>query len=167
MIEDRVRPGRRMIRTVLPAEADVVAGLHARSRATYHPDGLPEDGTDRVAAWRGAIERREGHVLCLVLDGRIVGVAAFRTAEGAPSDTVRLFQLHIEPGRRRAGLGSALHAACVEEWQADGKRTATLDVHGDNGRARAFYARLGWLPDPEHRPAEDGRHLPLRYTVGE
>lgn len=156
-----------MIRTALPAEAAVVAGLHARARATYDPDGVSEDGTDWLAAWRGAIERPRGHVLCLVLDGRIVGVAAFRTAEGAPSDTVRLFQFHVEPDRWRAGLGSALHAACVEDWQADGKRTATLDVHGDNLRARAFYARLGWSPEPEGPPAEDDHHLSLRYAVGE
>ncbi|MEU0788205.1 GNAT family N-acetyltransferase [Streptomyces sp. NPDC006173] len=156
-----------MIRTVLPAEAAVVAGLHARARATYHPEGVPEDGTDWPEAWRGAIERPQGHVLCLVLDSRIVGIAAFRTAEGAPSDTVRLFQFHVEPDRWRAGLGSALHAACVEEWQADGKRTATLDVRGDNRRARAFYTRLGWSPDPERPPAEADRHLSLRYAVGE
>ncbi|WP_415936522.1 GNAT family N-acetyltransferase [Streptomyces sp. 039-1] len=167
MIQDRVNPAHRMIRTALPAEAAIVAGLHARARATYRPDGVPEDGTDWVAAWRGAIERPEGHVLCLVLGGRVVGVAAFRTADGAPSDTVRLFQFHVEPGRWRTGLGTALHAACVEEWQADGKRTATLDVPGGNRQARAFCARLGWEPDPQHLPAEDDHHVSLRYTVGE
>ncbi len=40
MIDERVT-GCRVIRTVLPAEAEAVAALHARARATYYPDGLP------------------------------------------------------------------------------------------------------------------------------
>lgn len=158
-----MEPGRLMIRTAVPAEAGVVAGLEAR--AAYRPGGVPEAGADRLADWRGAIERPDGHVLCLVRDGRIAAVASFRTAEGAPADTVTLFQFHVEPDRRRAGLGSALHAACVEEWQADGKRAATLDVHIGNRRAQAFCARLGWVPDPERLPARGAQHLALRYAV--
>ncbi|MFG2311645.1 GNAT family N-acetyltransferase [Streptomyces sp. NPDC048566] len=154
-----------MIRTALPAEAAAVADLHARARATYYPDGVPQDGTDWLAAWRSAIERPDGHVLCLVQDGRIAAIASFRTAEGAPSDTVKLYQFHVEPDQWRSGLGSALHAACVEEWRADGKRAATLDVHVGNRRARAFYARLGWVADPAHPPAEDDHHLALRHPV--
>jgi ribosomal protein S18 acetylase RimI-like enzyme len=156
---------RRVIRTALPSEAAAVADLHARARATYYPDGVPQDGTDWLAGWRGAIERPEGHVLCVVRDGRIVGIASFRTAEGAPDDTVKLFQFHVDPGHWREGLGTDLHAACVEEWQADGKRVATLDVHVDNRRAQAFYARLGWVPDPENPPAEGDHHRYLRYAV--
>ncbi|MGW3665794.1 N-acetyltransferase family protein [Streptomyces sp. NPDC005141] len=165
MIEDRVNHVRRVIRTALPAEAAVVADLHARARATYYPDGLPQDGTDWLVAWRSAMERPDGHVLCFVLDGRIAGIASFRTAEGAPADTVKLYQFHVDPDRWRAGIGTELHAACVEEWQADGKHTATLDVHVDNRRAQAFYARLGWVPDPENPPAEDDHHRYLRYAV--
>ncbi|WRZ96185.1 GNAT family N-acetyltransferase [Streptomyces sp. NBC_01007] len=165
MIEDRVNHVRRVIRTALPAETAAVADLHARARATYYPDGMPQDGTDWLAAWRSAIERPDGHVLCVVQDGRIAGIASFRTTEGAPADTVKLYQFHVDPDRWRAGIGTELHAACVEEWQADGKRTATLDVHADNLRAQAFYARLGWVPDPENPPAEGDHHLCLRYAV--
>ncbi|MFE1289025.1 GNAT family N-acetyltransferase [Streptomyces sp. NPDC058751] len=165
MIENRVKHVRRVIRTVLSVEAAAVADLHARARATYYPDGVPQDGTDWLAAWRGAIERPDGHVLCLVQDGGIAGIASFRTDGAAPADTVKLFQFHVDPDRWRAGIGAELHAACVEEWQADGKRTATLDVHVDNLRARAFYARLGWVPDPENPPEEGDHHLCLRYPV--
>ncbi|WP_435224861.1 GNAT family N-acetyltransferase [Streptomyces sp. Tue6028] len=165
MIEDRVSCVSRVIRTALPAEADVVAALHARARATYYPDGVPQDGTDWLAAWRGAIERPDGHVLCVVEGGRITGVASFRTDEGAAADTVKLFQFHVDPDHWRAGVGAELHRACVEEWSADGKRTATLDVHVDNRRAQAFYTRQGWVPDPENAPAEGDHHLHLRYEV--
>ncbi|WP_175647360.1 GNAT family N-acetyltransferase [Streptomyces cyaneochromogenes] len=164
MISDRLTAGR-VIRTVLSAEVEDIVALHARARATYYPDGIPQDGTDWVAVWRSAVERPDGHVLCVVEEGRIIGLASFRTPEGAPADTVKLFQFHVDPDRWRSGVGSALHAACVEEWEADGRRTAVLDVHVDNRRAQAFYARQGWVPDPENPPAEDDHHLNLRFSV--
>lgn len=120
MISDRVS-GTRVIRTALPAEAESVAALHARARATYYPDGVPEDGRDWLAAWRGVIERPDAHVLCVVESGRIVAVASFRTQDGDPADTVTLFQFHVDPDQWRSGLGTALHAACVEQWRADGR----------------------------------------------
>ncbi|MFE9874785.1 GNAT family N-acetyltransferase [Streptomyces sp. NPDC005784] len=165
MISERAT-GALVIRTALPVEAGTIADLHFRARSTYYPDGVPQGDIDWAEAWRGSIARPDAHVLCAVAQGRIIGIASFRTDEGAPADTVKLFQFHVDPDRWRAGIGRALHAACVEEWQADGKRTATLDVHTDNLRAQAFYARLGWVPDPENPPEEDDHHLYLRYTVG-
>ncbi|OLZ66054.1 GNAT family N-acetyltransferase [Streptomyces sp. IMTB 2501] len=154
-----------MIRTALSAEAETIADLHVRARSTYYPDGLPQADFDWVEGWRGSIERPDGHVLCAVARGRIVGIASFRTPEGAPADRVKLFQFHVDPGHWRAGIGTALHEACVEEWRADGKRTAVLDVHTDNLRAQGFYARQGWIPDPENPPAEGDHHVPLRFSV--
>ncbi|MET9764013.1 GNAT family N-acetyltransferase [Streptomyces sp. NPDC006372] len=164
MIKDRVTPGR-VIRTVLPAEVADVVALHARARATYYPDGVPQDGTDWLAAWRSALTRPDGRVLCLVEAGRMIGLASFRTPDDAPVDTVKLFQFHVDPGHWRRGAGTALHTACVEEWRADGRRTAVLDVHVDNLRAQAFYTRQGWVPDPANPPAEGDHHRSLRLTV--
>ncbi|MDO0932094.1 GNAT family N-acetyltransferase [Streptomyces sp. DG2A-72] len=154
--------GNRVIRTVLPAEADTVAALHARARATYYPGGVPDDGTDWIAAWRGVIRRPDAHVLCAVECGRIVGVASFRTPEGAPAESVRLFQFHVDPDHWGSGIGTALHTACVEQWRVDRKRTAVLDVHVDNQRARAFYGRRGWVAEP----FDGSRHLRLHLTTG-
>ncbi|WP_369388474.1 N-acetyltransferase family protein [Streptomyces sp. CG1] len=164
MISERVT-GALVIRTALPAEAGTIADLHRRARSTYYPDGLPEADLDWAEAWRGSLERPDGHVLCAVAQGRIVAIASFRTPDGASADTVRLFQFHVDPGHWHAGIGTALHAACVEEWRADGKRTAVLDVHTDNRRAQAFYARQGWIPDPQNPPAEGDHHLFLRFSV--
>jgi GNAT superfamily N-acetyltransferase len=164
VISERVT-GSRVIRTALPAEAEAVTALHARARATYYPDGVPDDGTDWLAAWRTALARPDGRVLCAVEQGRIVGLASFRTPEGAPADAVKLFQFHVDPDRWRSGVGTVLHAACMEEWRADGRRIAVLDVHVGNRRAQAFYARQGWQPDPHHPPADGDHHLFLRYEV--
>ncbi|MEV0739247.1 GNAT family N-acetyltransferase [Streptomyces sp. NPDC050549] len=150
-----------MIRTALPVDAEAIADLHFRARSTYYPDGLPPSDSDWRAAWLGSIERPDAHVLCAVEDGRVVAVASFRTPDGGPADTVKLFQLHVDPDRWRAGLGTALHAACVEQWRADARRTAVLDVHVANGRAQAFYVRQGWVADP----ADGDHHLGMNLAV--
>ncbi|MFI7411452.1 GNAT family N-acetyltransferase [Streptomyces sp. NPDC049627] len=160
MISERTKPGR-VIRTAVSAEVESIAALHARARATYYPDGVPDDGTDWLAAWRTAVQRPDGHVLCVVEQGRIIALASFRTPEGAPAETVKLFQFHVDPDHWRAGVGTALHTACAEEWRADGKRTAVLDVHVDNRRAQAFYRRQGWVAEPE----DGSHHLAMRLDV--
>lgn len=165
MIEANRTTGPLLIRTALPAEAAAVAGLHARARATYYPDGVPDEGLDWPALWTRAIARPDGQVLCAVRAGRMVAIASFRTPEGAGAETVKLFQFHVDPGHWRSGVGTALHTACVEQWRADARRTAVLDVHADNHRAQAFYARQGWVPDPENPPAEDDHHLFLSFPV--
>ncbi|WP_225828140.1 GNAT family N-acetyltransferase [Streptomyces naphthomycinicus] len=164
MISERVS-GALVIRPALLAEAEVVADLHFRARSTYYPDGVPQADLDWTQAWRGSIERPDGRVLCAVEHDRIVGIASFRTPDGASADTVKLYQFHVDPGHWRSGIGTALHTACVEEWRAGRRRTAVLDVHADNRRAQAFYARRGWFPDPENPPAEGDHHLFLRFSV--
>ncbi|CUW27624.1 GNAT family N-acetyltransferase [Streptomyces reticuli] len=155
----------RTIRGALPAEAENIAALHRRARSTYYPDGLPDDGIDWTAAWRGAVERPDGQVLCVVEEGTILGIASFRPPQDGPAGTVKLFQFHVDPDHWRRGIGTALHAACVARWRADGRHCAVLDVHVDNLRARSFYARHGWVPDPAHPPAPGDHHLFLRLSV--
>jgi GNAT superfamily N-acetyltransferase len=94
-----------------------------------------------------------------------VGVASFRTPEGTSAETVRLLQFHVDPGHWRQGIGTALHAACLEQWRTDGRRTALLDVHTGNQRAQAFYARQGWVPDPDRPPGADDHHRRLLLAV--
>ncbi|MET7379742.1 GNAT family N-acetyltransferase [Streptomyces sp. NPDC005526] len=154
-----------VIRTARPTEAEDVAALMVRARSTYYPDGMPDADADWPARWREAIERPGSRVLCAVRDGRLIGVASFRTPEGAPAETVKLFQFHVDPGHWRTGVGTALHTACMERWRADGRRTAVLEVHAGNRRAQAFYAARGWTADQDV-PADPGdHHLVLRRTV--
>ncbi len=82
-------------------------------------------------------------MLCAVQRGSLVGIASFRVPDEGPADTVELFQFHVDPDHWRAGIGTALHTACVEQWRADGRRAAVLGVHVGNRRAQAFYARRG------------------------
>ncbi|MGW7075479.1 N-acetyltransferase family protein [Streptomyces sp. NPDC054866] len=153
-----------VIRSAVTADAPALAALHARARATYYPEGLPDEAVDATAMWQAGIERRGGHVLCAVRQGLIVGLASFRTPEGEAGDTVVLFQFHVDPDHWRAGVGSDLHAACVEEWRADGIREASLDVHRENRRAQAFYVRHGWRPEEPGEGASTHLRMRLRLT---
>ncbi|MFK0169861.1 GNAT family N-acetyltransferase [Streptomyces sp. NPDC090306] len=154
------------VRPAAPADLPALVALHARARATYYPDGVPDDGTDWTAAWRGALERPDGRVLVGVRAGTTVALASFRPpGDDAAAGTVKLFQFHVDPGHWRAGIGSALHAACVSRWREAGLRTAVLDVHTGNARARAFYAAHGWTADPARPAWADDHHLHLRFDV--
>ncbi|MFC9461415.1 GNAT family N-acetyltransferase [Streptomyces sp. NPDC056637] len=152
-----------MIRTAVPADAPAIAAVHLRARATYYPDGLPDDGTDWEQVWVEAITRPRSHVLVSVREGALAGLASFRTPDGEPKEVVKLFQFHVSPDLWRRGVGAELHAACVEEWHADGVEQAYLDVHGDNTRAQAFYARQGWTD--EGYGDDGGSHLRMRLHL--
>jgi GNAT superfamily N-acetyltransferase len=131
----------RTIRQAVPAEAGTVAALHARARSTYCPEGVPDDGTDWAAAWRGVVERHDGQVLCVVEQGRIVAVASFRTPPDGAADTVKLFQFHVDPEHWRSGIGTALHGL---------RRTVARRRQTDRrpGRARPQRAGAGVLRTP-------------------
>ncbi|MFD0268487.1 GNAT family N-acetyltransferase [Streptomyces sp. NPDC127106] len=158
-----------MIRAAHPADVDAIAALHTRARATYYRGRLPEEayaGAAELAAsregWSRAVARTEaeGRVLCAEEDGRLTGVAAFRTATGETT----LTQLHVDPVHWRRGVGAALHAACLDAWRAAGVDRARLEVYEHNLRAQAFYARHGWRPDPA--VPRSGTHLTLMLQIG-
>ncbi|MFH9721416.1 GNAT family N-acetyltransferase [Streptomyces sp. NPDC017254] len=154
-----------MIRPVTADDLDAVAALHTEARATYYrghiPDADfrgPEELARTRAGWAAAVDR--GAVLCAVRDGEVTGIAAYGERDGL----MHLTQLHVLPARWRAGVGTELHAACVDVWRAAGVTAARLEVFEKNERAQAFYAARGWTPDPE--TPRDGDHLVLRLTLG-
>ncbi|MFF3321651.1 GNAT family N-acetyltransferase [Streptomyces sp. NPDC002889] len=153
-----------MLRIATPDDLDAIAVLHAEARAGYYRGHIPDEDFDSPAEhartrarWADAIER--GVVLCAVRDGVVAGIAASREVDGV----MTLAQFHVDPGRWRSGVGTALHAACVEGWQRAGVGEVRLEVFEHNTRAQAFYARHGWLPDPDE--PRSGNHLVLRLEV--
>ncbi|MEU6843174.1 GNAT family N-acetyltransferase [Streptomyces sp. NPDC046716] len=153
-----------MIRTAVPADAPAITALHQRARATYYPDGFPDGDSPELwqERWTEAIVRPRAHVLVCVRGGELVGIASFRRPDEAPyGTTVKLFQLHTDPAHWRHGIGTELHAACVEQWQVDGMTEALLDVHRDNERAQAFYAAHGW----HGAGTGSGHHRELRLDL--
>lgn len=156
-----------MIRTATPDDLDAVVRLHTEARATYYRDHLPAkeyEGAAEVGrsrdGWARAIGRSGATVLCAERDGAVAGIAAYAERDGF----IHLSQLHVSPSLWRTGIGTALHTACTDAWQRAGVRTARLEVFVHNTRAQSFYARHGWIPDPEG--PRGGSHLTLCLDVG-
>ncbi len=57
-----------------------------------------------------------------------------------------ILALGVVPGRRRAGLGSALLDSIGGEARGRGARSLVLEVAADNAAARALYAASGFVP---------------------
>ncbi|MFD7667249.1 GNAT family N-acetyltransferase [Streptomyces sp. NPDC059788] len=156
------------IRNATAADLEAITDLHVRARARYYRGRVPEAQLDDPAGrarwrdgWAHTLARTDATVLCAERDGAVVGVASYRREGGAPAGTVELLQLHVDPDRWRAGIGTALHRACEAGWRSAGAATAHLEVYWHNRPARAFYTRHGWQPDTARRPAPDATHLDL------
>ena len=68
--------------------------------------------------------------------------------------------LFVAPAARGRGVGTALVGAVIAEAEGLGLREVRLDVVDSNPRARALYARLGFVPAGEDRLG------PLRLVFG-
>ncbi|MFE3653693.1 MULTISPECIES: GNAT family N-acetyltransferase [unclassified Streptomyces] len=169
------------VRPATPADLEPIAALHTAARAAYLRGRMPDAPFDAPAeharwrdAWHRLLHHDEAPTLCAVRHSTVVGAASYLphapTARGdghraAPADTVTLHQLHVDPAHWGTGVGRALHAACLHAWRAAGCSRAVLDVLWHNHRARTFYSRLGWCPDPDRRPAPDATHLALTLSL--
>jgi GNAT superfamily N-acetyltransferase len=101
------------------------------------------------------------------VDGEVVGMAMV----GPPQDILgpwvgQLYQLRVHSDHWRKGIGTALHAACLDAWRASGVTVGVLEVWSRDDRAQAFYESHGWRPDGHTRPGEgDSSYLRLRRTI--
>ncbi len=81
-----------------------------------------------------------------------------------------ILALGVEPGRRRAGIGSALLASICGEARRRGGQSVVLEVAADNAAARALYAaggfvQIGRRPDYYRLPAGVVDALVLRRAI--
>ncbi|MDY0910776.1 GNAT family N-acetyltransferase [Microbacterium sp. CFBP9034] len=79
--------------------------------------------------------------------------------------TALIVAVYIAPSRRGQGLlGELLDAAA--EWAASqGCTELVLDVHEDNARARAAYARMGFQPTGGTIDGQNGRELEMEKRL--
>ncbi|WP_330318243.1 GNAT family N-acetyltransferase [Streptomyces platensis] len=160
------------VRAVTAADLPAIAALHTGARAAYHRARFPDAPFDVVAerarrhdAWLRDLARGDTPALCAARHGTVVGAASYRHRADHHRPAVTLHQLHVDPGHWGTGVGRALHGACLRAWRTAGFSRAVLDVLWHNHRARAFYTRLGWRPDPDRRPAPDATHLTLTLDL--
>lgn len=151
------------VRLARVTDADALAGVHVRSwQAAYaglvddaHLAGLDEG--ERAGRWRDRISDGRAGALTYVatVGAELVGFASAgpvrdedlaRQQEG----WAEVYALYVDPGRWRAGVGTALWQALEAGW-GEGVAAVALWVLRDNGRARAFYAARGLAPDGAER----------------
>jgi len=165
------------IRTATIDDLDAIVDLHTRARTAYYQaGGVPEDelaGSAKLLArrtgWERAVTAPDMTVLCAVRNRTVVGVVSLgppRDADLDPRTVGRLYQIHVQPGCWRQGIGGRLHAAYVRRLRAASLPVGAVEVWERNDRARAFYARHGWRPDGQHRPGPlQSPYLRLRLHV--
>ncbi|TCC47687.1 GNAT family N-acetyltransferase [Kribbella capetownensis] len=153
-----------LIRDAVAGDGDVLAELHARSRAVYYRAGghevaaLPDEQYRQT--WRKMVDDSRIAVLVAALGDDIVGVITLDASgvfpTNAPDETrVRLVGIFVEPCRFSSGVGSALMARFVSiAGQADA--VGEVDVWERNSRAIRFYERHGWTRDGTSRPGPAG-----------
>jgi GNAT superfamily N-acetyltransferase len=78
------------------------------------------------------------------LDGMWVGEAGGRVLGFVVVVDDEVEQVYVDRSARGSGLAAVLLRAAEAEVRRAGHRQAWLAVVAGNGRARAFYARLGW-----------------------
>ena len=122
------------IRPLAEADIPVVARFH---RALMPPgEGWGE------MQWRFEQEHPLRFPFVAEGSGQIVGVASFWDEE----DRMYLATLLVLPEHRRQGIGRMLVEAGEALARERGRERMALHVRADNGAAREFYARLGYVP---------------------
>jgi GNAT superfamily N-acetyltransferase len=134
--------GNLVVRAARATDSAVIVDIHVHARRSYYEGHLPEadlvawEDEVRATGYAERIERPGRTWLCAESCGVVAGFALVAGAE--------LLQFQVRPERWGQGIGTSLHAACVDVWRAAAVPVAGLDVFEPNTRAQAFYARHGW-----------------------
>lgn len=161
-------------RTATAADAPAIAKLHAESWRVAYRGMLQDDYLDRtIYADRQALwEKRfrsapaNQHVIVAETAGILTGFACVYADEDATWGSF-LDNLHVAPGQKRRGIGSALMkqvaAWCLNAWPAAGMYLWVLE---SNSSAMQFYERLGGICAGEGvwTPPDGGEYRKLRYA---
>ena len=147
-----------------------VAGWRTAYRDIVAPEKLADLPIDRWRHEIGVGLRRpvdDAFTYVAEIDGDFAGycfvAAPARDSDLAP-DVAELVAMYVDPEHWRAGAGAALMEAALERLASLPYTEAVLWTFKENGRAIAFYERLGWRSDDTEKiHARSGRRA-VRYT---
>lgn len=152
------------LRLATPADIPEMERVYRRSwRGAYEPfleaEVLEELATQRARDfdWGRGIGVEEAVVLVGVDEnGTVLGVAQANEVLDLPRDLPEVTMLYVDPAAWGAGVAADLLAAAAG-WIGDrGHDHARLRVVENHERARRFYEREGWTPDPLLEPVKKG-----------
>jgi GNAT superfamily N-acetyltransferase len=102
-------------------------------------------------------------------NGHIVGYASTGPPrdEDVPLPAAEVYAIYVLPDAWRSGVGRALLATVVAEWQSRRVERMVLWVLEDNAGARRFYEATGWAPDGGRQQIDLGGIAPteVRYRL--
>ncbi|MGH9919159.1 MAG: GNAT family N-acetyltransferase [Nitrososphaerales archaeon] len=155
------------IRSATPEDAAAIALFHLGCWKDAYRGIVPEDVlarmdvTERTTRWRRRLTEGRRCTALAESPRRIVGIASWGVSHDPPEagmPALELASLYVA----RAQWGSGLADALVEHAISD--QPAHLWVYAANARARAFYARHGFLPDGQEQLDVATGVLECRYV---
>lgn len=139
-------------REAAPADADLIANLHAESWRHAYRGIFPDTFLDRQAGderrhyWHARLAdlaTKDSLVLLAEANGSPAGFVCVET-QSAPEWGAFVDNLHVLPRYQGQGIGKRLAAAAAEWARSRGQRRMYLWVYEQNRNARAFYENQGW-----------------------
>ncbi len=106
-----------------------------------------QEAEERTAFWSERLTTGAVDVFVAEVAGQIRGFVAVgpsREPDPLPGEG-ELHAIFVDPAAQGAGLGNALLAEAVQALRAGGWSSGGLRVFTENGYARAFYERQGWV----------------------
>lgn len=144
-----------------------LAFLETYEAAVARPDAFWKERT--AGAAEGVRERRQFVVEDVANgDGGWVGTVTVLVEEAGVRDFFggiverrqgHLVAVFLRDGHRGKGVGEAMFAAAVEWAREAGVERVRLFVNEGNGRAAAFYRRVGFVPSGVTVEGDEGREL--------
>jgi GNAT superfamily N-acetyltransferase len=165
------------VRPAVPADAPAIAAIHVETwrvayASIFEPGFLHRISLEeRRTMWAGHLAavppRHHTHVAEAGTHGVVGFCACGPTRDPDVPGLAEVYALYVEPSHWGGGTGTALMEAACLALVEDGYREAVLWVLEANGRARAFYERLGWVADGADKPHQEGTTaLRYRSTLG-
>ncbi|MBN3818566.1 GNAT family N-acetyltransferase [Paraburkholderia sp. Se-20369] len=152
------------IRPAALADAQAIAEIHVAAwQATYAGimpasflAGLSVE--QRTAKWRNALETGRPRVALALTAGGLAGWVAYGPSRDADKDAAwgEIEAIYLHPSHCGQGIGAALVEHAGQSLRAMGHTSVSLWVLADNHRARAFYARDGFVAEDQIQTFEIG-----------
>ena len=134
------------IRHATPDDLDALAPLFDAYRRFYEQPG---DIALASAFLNDRMERRESTILVAQSDGELLGFCQLYPTwcSVAAAPIFVLYDLFVDDGVRRGGVGRALMRAAQAFGREAGAVRLDLSTARTNARAQALYESLGWQRD--------------------
>jgi GNAT superfamily N-acetyltransferase len=135
-----------ILRPATPDDVSAIAGLFHRGWHDAHVGHVPEGLTERrtAAAFHDRVTQRVAETdetTVAEVDGVIAGFIMIAGDEAE--------QVYVDRDHRGTGLAATLLGEAERQIAAAGHDVAWLAVVRGNARARAFYAKQGWVDEGE------------------